>query len=197
MVERGGGDMSVPVRQQTKKAVPWWVWLLLAVLAILAGLWLLFALFNDGEDPDVAELPATTAPATAAPPESAPNTADTAPITDLLIVVDTNDPAALIGRRVELQSVLVQSVVGDKTFWVGPSQDQQLFVVLDEERDPPGVEGLVDVDQGQQVSIGGTVEKLPPIEQARQQFDLSADNTADLNGAQLYLRAERVEVLTQ
>lgn len=175
---------NIPIKQ--KKGVPWWVWLLV-VLAILVGLWLLLAILDSDDDVDVAN-PAEPVTATVAA------TTDPKLVTDLLIIVDTDDPDSLVGRRVKLESVAVQSVVGDKTFWVGPSKDQQLFVFLEEKVDPAGAEGQVDVNEGQQVTITGTVEKLPPIEQARKQFDLSEKNSADLKGEKLYVRAAQVKI---
>jgi hypothetical protein len=86
-------------------------------------------------------------------------------------------------------------VVGDRTFWVGPSEDQQLFVVLDEEPSPTSpTEGQVDVNPGQRVSITGVVQEVPPMDEARESFELDEDNTARLAEERVYLAAEQVEV---
>ena len=198
----------IPIEK--KKGVPWWVWLLVA-LALLAGAWLLFGLLDDDDDVDV-DVTGDAPSATATTGEEAEDTAEldspspsptpsptpAGPITDLATVLGAADPAGLAGRAVDLeQPVLVQSVVGDATFWVGPGQDQQVFVFLEENAAPAGAEGLVDVNQGQRVLVTGTVEKLPPMEQARQQFDLSDENSATLDGEQIYVRAEQVEVVQE
>lgn len=193
--------MSHPVEEK-RKAPPWWLWLV-AALAIVALLLLLFAwLDDDDDDVDVAG-PGATATATATATETetpeSPEATESTPseagmITDLLSLVNAQDPTSVVGQRVEeLGPVPVQSVVGDKTFWVGPSQDQQVFVFLEEEADAGGVEGKVDVNEGDLVRITGTVEQLPPIEQARQQFELSEENSADLTGKHFYVRAEKVK----
>jgi hypothetical protein len=197
---------NIPIEK--KKGVPWWVWLLI-VLLVLAGAWLLFGLLND-DDSDVAvadEGSSVTETDTATGEEDENEDAatgdgagptQTGPITDLTAVFGAADAASLVGRQVQLdEPVLVQSVVGDATFWVGPSQDQQVFVFLEENADAAGPEGLVDVNEGQRVLITGTAEQLPPIEQARQQFDLSEQNSATLDGEQIYLRAQQVEVVQE
>ena len=89
----------------------------------------------------------------------------------------------------------VQSVVGDATFWVGPSDDQQVFVVLDEEQDAAGAEGRVDVNEGQTVRITGEVRQLPSMQEAQQQWGLSEANAAQLENQQIYISAEQVEII--
>ncbi len=91
----------------------------------------------------------------------------------------------------------VQSVVGDQAFWVGPSQDQQLFVVLEEDPSAGATEGQVDVNAGQMVSIMGEIRELPSMEEARAQWGLSEANTAQLANQQVYLHAEQVEIAGQ
>lgn len=139
---------------------------------------------------------------TAAATEGA-ETPDTAggPITDLTTIFEEQDKATLAGRQVDLQgqtAAQVQSVVGDTTFWVGPSSDQQVFVVLSEEQDAAGaagVEGRVDVNEGQTVRLTGQVQQLPSIEEARQQWGLSEANAAQLENQEIYISAEQVEIV--
>ena len=188
--------MATAVPTEQKKGMPWWVWALLALL-LIGLIWFFVALGDDTEE-GAANDPAATATATEVSEPTATDEPEAVEgqVTDLTVFFDAEDPASLVGSEVQLQQgAAVQSVVGDKTFWVGPGQDQQLFVFLEEEGDPAGVEGMVDVNAGQQVTISGTIEKLPPIEEARSQFELSEENSVDLEGQEVYLRAEQVEVL--
>jgi hypothetical protein len=120
------------------------------------------------------------------------------PITDLTTIFEEEDKTSLVGRQVDLQgetAAEVRSVVGDTTFWVGPSQDQQVFVVLSEEQDAAGAEGRVEVNEGQTVRLTGQVQQLPSIEEARQQWGLSEANTAELQNQEIYISAEQVEII--
>lgn len=120
------------------------------------------------------------------------------PITDLTTILEEQDKASLAGRRVDLRgetAAQVRSVVGDATFWVGPSADQQVFVVLEEEQDAAGAEGRVDVNEGQTLRITGEVSNLPHIDEARQQWGLSEANAAELENQPIYISAEQVEII--
>ena len=97
-----------------------------------------------------------TAFGTGEPPFGMPTTQHGA---DLAVLMDAQDPAALVGREVRLQGVSVQEMVGDASFWVGEDQDRRVFVILDEQipSPPPEVEGRVNVNQGQTVDVQGSV----------------------------------------
>ncbi|HXG85051.1 MAG TPA: hypothetical protein VNI84_13605 [Pyrinomonadaceae bacterium] len=102
-------------------------------------------------------------------------------ITDYLIIVTTPDRSSLVGRRVRLTDVKVQSVVGDRTFYVGPSESQRVLVVLDEVKTPNSpTEGRYDINAGQTISFTGVIEKVPSVEEARQRFG-KLMNEAELN----------------
>ena len=208
----------IPVER--RGGFPWWGWLLLALAVLALIALLLLALMGDDEEPELGVVDPEPTPTLAtqevSPPAVTPTPPvvaqgaetpqaggndggnGTGPITDLTTIFQQQDKASLAGRRVNLQGATnaqVQSVVGDKTFWVGPSNQQQVFVVLSEEQDPAGVEGKVDVDQGQTVRLTGEVRQLPSMQQARQQWGLSEANTAQLQNQEIYIHAERVEII--
>ncbi len=215
--------------------MPWWGWLLLALvaLALVALLWALLAGDDDDEaafapqatqqparDVDRRDLtevtesvqrgyspPSTTVPATETPsvgeastPAQGTETPAGAggPITDLTTIFEEQNKISLVGRRVNLQgqtAAEVQSVVGDKTFWVGPSENQQVFVALSEEQDAAGAEGKVDVNEGQTVRITGEIMELPSIERIRKEWGRSEVLATKLVNQQIYISAEQVEVI--
>lgn len=150
--------------------IPWWAWLLGALL--LAAL--LFWLLSDNEPRRVAAAPVpvivteTVVPvavpvavpisgAPAAAPVAAGTSQPTDPITDLATILDATDRASLVGRPVDVRNVRVLDVVGDRTFFVGTGPDRRAFVVLNEVPTPgrPGVEGRYDVNAGQTINING------------------------------------------
>lgn len=196
----------IPVERR-RGGFPWWGWLLIVLAVIALLIWLLFALLGGGEgeagnaavtttaqEGEGGASAATTDQQTSAIEETTQGLAAEEPITDVLIIVEEPDRQSLVSRQVRLTGVEVQSVVGDQTFWVGPSNDQQLFVVLEEEQAPAGAEGKVDINAGQTLRITGVIKQLPSMERARDLWDLSAANSAQLENQEIYLLAERVQV---
>lgn len=163
---------EIPVEK--KSGIPWWVWLLLALL--LVGL-LLWWLLDDGDEAEYAAVAPVTTEAPLDPTMGATNetmmadgnaammaggaTAAGGAITDAGTILNASDRSALVGRQVQLSDMRVVDVVGDRSFYVAPSADapenQRLFVVLNEMPTPgtPGTEGRYDVTEGQVVSIDG------------------------------------------
>lgn len=163
---------EIPVQQ--KSGIPWWVWLLLGLLVIGLLVWLFTRDDDDRVGASQAEQPVAIAPVadpamdtnmavgTAAPAGATGAAGDTGPITDLAAIAGAGDMSALVGRNVQLSNVRVQSVVGDRTFWVEGEGGQRAFVVLNEQPTPdrPGVEGRYDVTQGQVLNVSGIMRSV-------------------------------------
>ena len=113
------------------------------------------------------------------------------PITDMLVVANDRNPATYVGRPASFANVKVQSVVGDRGFWIGPNADQQLFVVIDE-ANVGQTENRVQVVAGQTLTLNGVIQKLPPLDQAPREWGLNASNSAALANQQVYLHASQV-----
>jgi len=140
--------------------------------------------------------PMTNANANAAPSNA--NVAQTGDeITDVLIIVAEPNRPSLVGRRVRFTNVKVQDVVGDRTFYVGPSASQRMFVALEEEPSPNSpVEGKVNVNPGQTVSFTGTIVAMPTVDEAKKRFGRMM-NDAELNALknqQIYIRTDKVNI---
>lgn len=112
-------------------------------------------------------------------------------LTDMLVVVNDQNQQQYVGQTASFANVQVQSVVGDRGFWVGPSAEQQLFVVIDEANAGQS-ENRVQVQQGQNLTLSGVIEQLPPIDQAPAEWGLDASNSAALANQQVYLHARQV-----
>ena len=121
---------------------------------------------------------------------AAPASADPCqpPVTDVAAVTRATDPASLAGRCVRLDGVAVQSVTGDVTFWIGPSDRERAFVVLNERRQG---ERAVTVREGQRLRITGTIRRTP----VEGTVETASDRRA-LADEVIYIRAERVEILS-
>ena len=82
----------------------------------------------------------------------------------------------LLGKRVEFKQVKVESVIGDVVFWVGPSKEQRVLVVMDQFLDNP--ESKTVVRQGDTVTVMGVVEAMPPKELAPLLWAMVTDKEA-------------------
>jgi len=99
----------------------------------------------------------------------------------------------LLGKRVELNKVKVESVIGDVVFWVGPNKDRRVLVVMDQFLDNPETKTIV--KQGDTVSVAGVVEAMPPKEIAPLLWAMVTDKEAkDFAPYKAYVFATEVKV---
>jgi len=177
------------------------------VLALVAGL---LAACNSPEanQPDVVVVsPSPTTPAspivtptvTATPtttvsPTTTTTTTTTEPIREVVVITETPDRQSLVGRRVEFTNVAVQEVNGDRTFWVGQSNNQRLFVVLDQGLDQGSAEQNVQIKTGQTLDLTGVLQPIPTAQQAQQQWQgLDAAEAQALSNQTVYLQVDKID----
>lgn len=120
-------------------------------------------------------------------------TPGTEPITDVVVIASAPDQQALVNRQVQFANVPVQSVIGDRTFWVGSGNDQRLLVVLDEALDSGNTEKALDVNAGQTLTMNGIVRRMPSTADAQKQWGLSAAEANSLKNQRVYLQASQVQ----
>ena len=186
---------------ERRGGIPLWVWPLIPLLlgALALGLSLRG---NDNESAQTDRQPAPAGNtnnnagnnANNAGQDSATNGNEAAAnqgLTDMLVVVNDENQAALAGRSALSANVRVQSVVGDRGFWIGPDQTQQLFVVMNE-GNVGQAEGQIQVEPGQTLTLNGVIEKLPPLDQAPAEWGLDASSGEALANQQVYLQANQV-----
>ena len=145
---------EIPVHK--KGGIPWWVWLLLAIL-LAALLWFLFA--RDDNDADRVAAPVeTTQPVdTMVTDNTMVGTDATGPITTLAAL--TAAPMATMqGRQVNLTGVPVGEVTADEGFYIGETAPNRAYVVFNETPTPgTAQEGNYDVNADSIVNLTGTV----------------------------------------
>ncbi len=176
------------------------VWLgRVSVLGLLVGF---MAACNNEEpnNPDVVVVsPSPTVAASPSPnvvvsPTAAASPAATEPITDVVVIATAPNKQSFVNRQVEFTNVPVQSVVGDRTFWVGSGNNERLFVVLDEALDNGRTEKNLKVNAGQTLMIRGLIRSLPSTQEAQKQWGLSAAEAEALRNQQVYLQASQVQM---
>lgn len=116
----------------------------------------------------------------------------TEPITDILVITNANRQT-LVNRPVRFSNVNVQSVVGDRTFWVGSSVTQRVFVVLASNLDAGSAEKKVVVKAGQTLDLAGVLKPVPSVTQAQKQWQgLTAAEAKGLQNQIIYLEANQI-----
>ncbi|MGA7615260.1 MAG: hypothetical protein WBX15_08765 [Thermoanaerobaculia bacterium] len=169
-----------------------WAWLMVLV-AVLAVIWILVAWLGQRRSAaatretstTAAEIPLTTV-------ATSDHNSGTA-ITDLLPILSTADPTTLIGKRVQLLDAPVQTVLGDRSFTIGPDRKDQLLVVLDGQPTPgTPIERRVDVDHGDVVDVTGTIQSIPPVETARREWQLGGMSDREIQNRPILVHAEKV-----
>lgn len=183
---------EIRVKRETGAA---WIWLIPAAFLIALVWWWLAAsrenddgVFAEADAGAVLSTPATPVasgrPITAATPDRA-----SGPITDLPVILDVSNSDGLVGREVRLQGVSVKEMVGDAAFWIGPTANRRLFVVLDEviPAPPPRAEGRINVEAGQNIDLRGILRSAADLPAGDV---LDAEGRAVLAEQQVYLWAE-------
>lgn len=203
-VERAGG-------------VPWWAWLLGALL-LLGLIGLVMGLFNNDRDDRVVTNANATYNAnnmnTAATPMSArtntnannvnsfntnnanmaANTTAGNRLTDLGVYASTADKSSLVGREAQFTNARVVRAVGPRTFTIASGSDE-LYVMLDDDSARGvGTQGKINV--GDTLNVTGRFERLQAAEIndiANSRFrQLSEQERAFLRNTQVYLNANQI-----
>ena len=136
---------NIPV-EKTATTTPWWLWLLGALL-LAALLWFLLSALGDDDDVDVVET-------------------DTVETVDPVDVDNSVQPLPPVtATALDMSNLYVTRVTGDRTFFVAPSENDtsnETLVILDEvASDAAGIEGQVDINPGQRVSL--TQGRMEPL----------------------------------
>lgn len=111
------------------------------------------------------------------------------PLSDVTVFAAATDPASLVGHNAKLTDVTVRKVLTDRAFFVGPSDTQQMLVLLDKGLDAGAGAGKVPIESGKPVSLIGVVEALPTQEAVNQQYGVTGDNYTAIQSQKAYLHA--------
>ncbi len=215
--KRTGAEDGAQIYQEPKNGLPIWLWPLLALL--LLGL-LFALLRHHGDEARETTPPQTqtaqstpaagtdtTAPAAAGTDTTGNNikvhsgtdiatakpgqaSVPGVPLSDVVAFATATDPASFIGRKAKLTNVQVQKVITDRAFFVGPSPQQQMLVLLDKGMDAgAGTASKVTITTGQPVSLIGVVEAMPTQEAVNQTYGVAATDYTAIQDQKAYLHA--------
>ncbi|MFB2934571.1 hypothetical protein ACE1B6_04775 [Aerosakkonemataceae cyanobacterium BLCC-F154] len=143
--------------------------------------------------PTAASPGAIATPDTQTTPTANPVAGSSEPITDVSVITNTSDRQSILNKQVQLTNVTVQTVNGDRTFWIGQPNGQPVFVVLEPPLDAGSAENKIVIKPGQTLNLTGVLKPLPTDTQAQQQWGLSPAETQRLQNQALYLQAGQVQ----
>ncbi len=175
---------------QRKKGTPAWLWILLLLL-VLGLVYFLFFRSTDNSDEWLDDTTTTQTTDTsdlnspAPPPPGNDTGSGMQEVTDLKPVYSAPDKQTYVGRQVNVQSVQVQKVISDTTFWIGDSPTERMFVT--------GIRNgnaTQKLKQGQRISIKGQVERMPDENTRKTGWGIT--DQADFTGQDIYLRAQEI-----
>ncbi len=97
-----------------------------------------------------------------------------------------------VGQRVRLERVTVDRVTGKRGFWANAGGNARVFIGLDREIDPPGLQ------QGEQVMVAGKVMKAPDDAStiAADKFGLAQSDVTQLMQGKVFIRADALRSAT-
>lgn len=107
------------------------------------------------------------------------------------MILSTPQRTALIGRNVDLAGVPIQKLSNEQVFWVGPTADRAVPVLIDEQLRGALKEKL---EKGEQVTVQGELRQVPAVDVLEKQWDLSRDEAETIARSQVYLHARNITV---
>ncbi len=114
------------------------------------------------------------------------------PLTDVLVIFSTPDRRSLVGRRVQLDNVRVQKLVGERGFWIGDG-DRRVFARLDERLNQGSAEWDVVIREGQTRSLTGEIREMPSAEQIKNWGLVDAAEMKTLQDRGYYIHVDRLQ----
>lgn len=188
---------NIPIEKKSGGAA-WWMWLL-GLLLLGALIWLLAGLFDGPED----DIDYAVGDTTQVEPVPVMPADDTGTITSLMTIQTAANPQSLVGRSVNIDSLRVERVSGDSTFFVSAADaptDNRIFAVLrnlgEAETGPGmGADGVYNVNEDEMATIDGTIARLASDDPDR--WALNDVDAEDVVADQVYIRIDQMDFSEQ
>ena len=118
-------------------------------------------------------------------------------VTDWARAADPSAQDALRRRVAVLPSAPIQSVVRERTFWVGTAEDERVFVVANPESTPDMEGEAAQPEPGEEWMIHGIYRPLPDPGLLRADWNLSEGVVDQLETHEVYLHALQAEPVSE
>ncbi|MBU2136970.1 MAG: hypothetical protein KKA45_12325, partial [Alphaproteobacteria bacterium] len=90
-----------------RKGLPWWAWLIMALIAVALIWWVVAEMGDDEDDLAASDVAIVETVPTPVMPMDPATGGEAGAVTDIATLLDAEDPAALVGRQVRLEGVQV------------------------------------------------------------------------------------------
>lgn len=114
------------------------------------------------------------------------------PLTDLSAIISAQNKQSLVGRRVQLDDVKVQKVIGERGFWLGEA-DNRMFARLDQRLNQGSAEWDVVIKDGQTRTLTGELRELPSMDEIRGWGLVSEADAKTLQDRGYYIHVESLK----
>lgn len=104
-------------------------------------------------------------------------------------VLNATDKASFINKPFQANDVPVQGKVNDHVLWIGANNSSRMLTILSGAANNAA---NANIGQGNLVNVTGTVEKAPPIAQAKSQWHLNDSQAKLLEQEGAYIQASQV-----
>jgi len=156
----------------------WWFWILLAAVVIWFVVW-----GHGGHNAHPAATPVAVPQTPAAP---------AGPAMDVASML--SQPDNYTGKQVKLRDVLVQSTNGDASIFIGPSNTQQMLVLLKKGAVPDTLKGKArSIPEGGVVTITGTAVKPPSVRDLEHTGKISRKEAEQVSKQGIVIEADRAD----
>lgn len=108
---------------------------------------------------------------------------------DVDLLAEDVDPTTLVGESVEADGVMVQAVVADEAFFVGPDPERTVLVRLADFAGEGEQESPMDVDEGETVSFTGSVEEVDEALLSELQI---VDDAPEVSPGDVYIQVDEL-----
>lgn len=171
-----------PERTEKKRKLS--VPLLLLLLLLLLVLWFLF-----GRDTATEESQRTTVPMEATE-QSRTDLPKENPVNSMEELLNPAEGKSLVGKTVDIKQAPVYTVIGDRSFTVGTSDDYA-YALLAAPLDAGGAEERVEVTAGQPRLLSGTVKAVPAdTQRLAEAFQLNQTQVQELKDRGYYVEVQ-------
>lgn len=185
----------IPVEKK-KSGLGWLIPVALLALLAVGAVWLIAELTDDEvEEVETAYMAPTTetTTTTASVPTTTSSTLMLTPVS-----MPTTSVSDLVGRSVNVDNMKVTRVVGDKSFYVVPTDEsstEEIFVYLDEVPTPDTpTEGRYDVNAGDKLTIMGTIKRIKGNKFMEKDDMLTKKEMESMSDDVLYFHADKLKM---
>ena len=173
------GQFNIHRYENQQRSGPgrWWFWILVIVVVV----W--FVVWGRGSGHKATSAVSVPVPASVPAPQ---NTVD--------VMTLASHPEQYVGKQVHLRDVLVQSVNGDASVFVGSGSTEQVLVIVKQGAVTKSLQGKPNpIPQGGVLDVTGTVQKPSSVENLERDAKITHKEAEAVMQQGIVIEADRVD----